>query len=136
MIRETSRIAYEKVMSSNYVGRKQKQVYAALCEFGPCTSSELARDMGESRLVRNNVAARLGELRDLGTVLELPQRVCSVSGHQAYEWKPSDEGPTKPEKRQTKTQIIAGLRARIRELESLCQRSPKLTEGETQGRLF
>lgn len=97
MIRDTSKEAYAEVMSSGYVGRKQKEVYASLYENGPVTGGELHYRMSLSRNPsHSNIVTRLGELRDIGIVREFPKRTCSKSGYQAYVWDVTSKHPKKP----------------------------------------
>lgn len=96
-VRDTSKEAYKAVMESGYVGKKQKEIYSALYDHGPVTGGELHYRMNLSRNPsHSNVVTRLGELREIGIVRELPKRTCSVSGHQAYLWDVTSRHPEKP----------------------------------------
>jgi hypothetical protein len=101
-VRETSVEAYYEVLNSGYIGRRQKEVYTALADYGPCTAGELFYKL--TTFGRNpshsNISTRLGELRDyFGIVDELPKRVCSRSGVNALVWQVNANRPTKPEKK-------------------------------------
>ncbi len=60
----------------------------ALAIHGPCTANELFHAWkGSQGISQSNLHARLGELRDQGSVLEHPKRVCKRTGEMAYEWE-------------------------------------------------
>lgn len=97
MVRKTSVEAYKTVMESGYVGKRQREVYAALFDHGPCTAGELFDHL---KMTRNpshsNVGTRLGELRDdFGVVTELGKRECTKSGVTAIIWDVTSKHPTK-----------------------------------------
>ena len=80
-VRETSLIAYtNKVLPQ--LGYKQSQVYRLFLRWRDCnfTNAEVARELGWPI---NTVTPRTGELRDLGVIVELPRRVCRVTGNKA-----------------------------------------------------
>ncbi len=96
-VRETSALAYQSVMDSGYIGKKQKEVYAGLFRHQNSTGSELYSALGWNRNPsHSNIGTRLGELRDMGVVDELPKRRCKITGHLAIEWQTNDAHPRKP----------------------------------------
>jgi hypothetical protein len=95
-------------------------------KYGPCTGGELARSMQEDKnktitvsdwLTARAVRARLGELRDRGTVRELDPRDCKVTGRRVIVWEITGDLPTKPHKRK-KNRQVEKLKARVAELEA------------------
>lgn len=105
MIRRTSTESYNKIRNDGLLSRRRFEVYEALLQFGPCTANELFREMKYNNLVgtknqQTNLTPRLGELRDLGVVIENRERECSVTGRTVIEWMVVDKIPGKLEKTQ------------------------------------
>ncbi len=118
-VREVSIEAYERVVSSGLLGRRQREVWIALDRSGPSTGNELYRSMGLDReLNQQNIVTRLGELRDQGVVREVRQRVCRVTRFTATEWETVPERPRpKPQKQLgAKTRRIRELEAKVKEM--------------------
>jgi len=110
MVRRTSINAYHKIETEGLLSKRKWQVYKALFQYGPATGSELFRYMHDHRNpTHSNVVTRLGELRDMGCVMELTTRRCEVSGQNVIVWDVTDRVPIKLEKRETSRQKILKL---------------------------
>jgi len=104
MTRRTSKEAYERIKREGWLSKKRWEAYDALYRSdGSLTHNELQQFIerengGLNRLYRNNIVARLGELRDLGTVYETGERKCSISGMTCITWDVTENMPTEMEK--------------------------------------
>lgn len=81
-IQETSREAYYKDAIPKLRAR-QKAVYDALAEYGPCTNLEVAYLLHRAI---NTITPRMNELVKLGVVKEIGRRPCRHSGRSAITW--------------------------------------------------
>lgn len=135
-VRDTSIEAYREIKESGLLSEKRFLVYDILFEHGPLTAGQVVLMGRKLKSVIHTSAfqTRLTELRDLGVVYEVKKDNCPLTGRNVLFWDVTSKLPTKPEKRETKNEIIARLEARIRELESeLEKHKPKPTfQGEQQ----
>lgn len=97
-VRETSRDALKALKSGGFFEPAIQRVFDALVDNGPCTASELYFAMGMRNHSQSNVHTRLGELRDRGSVEELPKRKCSRSGRECIVWDVTGKYPVKLDK--------------------------------------
>jgi hypothetical protein len=79
--RQTSIEAYERLVKEGRLGQLQLKVAWLLASRGAMTAQELCREGGHSGLWK-----RLSELRELGHVVEVGTRKCSVTGREAILW--------------------------------------------------
>lgn len=103
MIRATSINSYHQIKEEGLLSRRRFEVYDALVNFGPCTANELFREMRSRGLVgiknqQTNLTPRLGELRDLGVVEEVVERICEITGRVVIVWGVVDRLPSKIQK--------------------------------------
>lgn len=127
MNRQTSVEAYNEIREKGLIKKLQFFTYDLLFKYGPCTSGELMERVQREHpewAVRSldSCAKRLPELRARGLVRELGERPCLTSGRRAIVWDVTNQLPAAPEKKLTKDQTIAALRARVAELERLVNR--------------
>lgn len=90
MIRDTSIHAYQTIKDNGLLSERRWQVYDCLYHHGPATGNELLLKFTE-RFGKFNgnspvVTSRLSELRDLGVAVEVRERPCTITGHNAIEW--------------------------------------------------
>jgi hypothetical protein len=110
-VRDTSKKALEKVISSGELGNMQKLVYEALFNYGPCTANELYKNLvGKKKINQANITTRLGELRAMGSVVEKDKRPCKVTKQTVLVWECTHRVPIKPAKKPTKKEEIANLK--------------------------
>lgn len=99
MIRQTSIEAYNQIKNSGLLSERRWQVYDVLFEYGPMTGGETFQRMKQKYSVmaptNSNTTTRLGELRNMGVVMELGTKTCSVSGQTVILWDVTDKLPTK-----------------------------------------
>jgi hypothetical protein len=91
-VRDTSlEVYFTKVLP--HLSNKQQQVYAVYKRWRDCdfTDAELSQELGWSI---NRVTPRTGELRKKGLIVELPRRVCKVTGNLAHPKKLCQWGDT------------------------------------------
>ena len=94
-IRETSIEAYKEVLENGKINKVQKRVLELLIKEGPSTANELDEILLAQGIKYPKASARLGELRDMGTVDEMDKRTCSISGKTVLVWKYNGRQPTK-----------------------------------------
>jgi len=67
----------------------------------------------------------MAELKDRGVVVEVGEKICSVTGKKAILWDVTDSLPVEPPKRETSKEKIAKLEAENTELKKrLAQYEP------------
>lgn len=99
MVRKTSLEAYNLIKENGLLSKRRMEIYFALYEHGPCTANELfKKTKGFNGVVQANLHARLGEMRDLGVVEEVTERVCGVTGRLVIVWDVTDRIPFKLDK--------------------------------------
>lgn len=126
MARKTSIETYHEIQESGLLSRMRWVVYSALFRHGPCVSSDLARhivrdgDMSGTPGQRENVCARLNELREMGVVEEVGEQVSEATGKNSILWDVNDQLPKKHKKPgitltlQDKRNALKSLRALYR----------------------
>jgi hypothetical protein len=92
MARETSIKCYNQIKSEGLLSKRRLQVYEALLDSAPCTSSEAIRNSGATFGVFG-VSSRFTELRDLGVIYEKGTKICSVTNRNVIEWDLTDKLP-------------------------------------------
>lgn len=99
MIRQTTLETFNQIVSEGLLSKRREETYKALYEYGPCTANEPFRAWKvRTFITQQNIHPRLGELRDLGVVIEIEERSCKVTGRKAIVWKTTDKLPTKQTK--------------------------------------
>lgn len=84
-VRKTSKKAYELVLHSGLLGKRQKQAYHVLYECGPLTGNELSEKMGMYGQWK-----RCSELKKRGLAEEVGERKCSITGMNCITWDVTD----------------------------------------------
>lgn len=96
MARRTSIAVYHRIEEEEgLLSKAQWRVYAWLFECGPATAGEIAQAI---EYIRNNTSARLVELKKMGVVEEIGERVCETTGNNVILWDVTDQLPVEPTK--------------------------------------
>ena len=100
MTRQTSREAYETIKNNGMLSKRRWEAYHILYHNGPMTCGELFShsDLKNLKGYRQNFVARLGELRDVGVVVELGTKKCSITGNNVILWDVTSNLPVKLKK--------------------------------------
>ncbi len=100
MIRQTSIEAYNTIKDNGLLSERRWQVYNVLFHHGPLTATQIASKIPgiKSASVGNNSHARLGELRQMGCVVETGYVECPLSGMTVIRWDVTDKVPVKFER--------------------------------------
>jgi len=81
-VRETSRVAFQKLVQSGNLPKAQIRVLEFLFDSGPLTGTELDFQMSYP-----SAHKRLSELRDAGLVVELDEKkCCTITGETVTAW--------------------------------------------------
>jgi hypothetical protein len=100
MIRETSIEAYRTIKENGLLSRRRWQVYECLFEYGPLTRNEISKYLSKNliKINSNLVSSRLVELREMGVIVEIKERICSITGMTVIEWDVTKKLPAKIKK--------------------------------------
>ena len=93
MVRETSRKVFEEIRDSGLLSKIRLKVLENVMELAPCTSTELHQRM-MFKFNMNGSWKSLSYLRDIGVLIELGTRSCTVTGRDVVEWDLTDELPS------------------------------------------
>lgn len=141
--RQTSIKCYYEIKENGSLSRNRFLVYEALVfstvEGNPVTAAEIFHYLRVTNQSRNNIAARLTELRQVGVAGEYGTKICPHTNQEVIAWLPVDKMPIKFEKKSTSPKEIikaleeenAKLRQEIFEL-----RNPLWSDTDRQPDLF
>ena len=109
--RQTSIDCYRQIKAEGLLTKRRLEVYEAIYNSAPCTSSEAMRGRLNSTNVLSQSRARFTELRELGVIYEKGVRKCNVTGRNVIEWDLTDRLPikTKPRPKQKKDRTEKAL---------------------------
>ena len=88
--RETSVQAFYNAVDSGVIQTRREQVYAGLRAIGGGTSNETFAYVTQHHLgprYISTVAARFTELRDMGVIREVGERLCRITGQMCLVWE-------------------------------------------------
>lgn len=103
-IRRTSVEAYHKIRTQELLSPVRFKIYGWLFQNGPATANEIFQGVfGEQRKTNANVCARLNEMREMGVVSEIGERICRVTKQNVILWDVTDRLPKKLEKKPKRT---------------------------------
>ena len=91
--RQTSINCYNQIKAQGLLSKIRFEVYEAICNSAPCTSSEAMRGRLNSTSVLSQSRARFTELRELGVIYEKGIKKCTVTGRNVIEWDLTDRLP-------------------------------------------
>lgn len=112
-VRDTSISAFNYIKENGILSKRRWEVYEVLFYNGPLTGNELFALMGkEKKTYQSNVVTRLGELRDMGAVVEIGSKIDSITGMTVILWDVTSLVPVRLNKDSKKTS-----KQRIKELE-------------------
>jgi hypothetical protein len=80
-IRQTSAKAFKEEMENGNIPRRRREVFEYLFYHGPKTGSEL-----DYELRYPSAHKRLSELKEMGLIIELGGRKCTITGKDVVEW--------------------------------------------------
>jgi DNA-binding transcriptional regulator GbsR (MarR family) len=83
MTRETSKAAYQAIMSNGTLSQRRRDVYDILYKHGPLSASEVCQHLS---LPRDSVSPRLSELQRLSIVKEFGTKTCGITGQTVTAW--------------------------------------------------
>ena len=89
--RQTSIDCYNQIKSEGLLSKMRFKVYEAILRKAPCTSGEAFATMN----IIKQEATRFTELRKLGVIYEVQNRMCTVTGRTSIEWDLTDRLPIK-----------------------------------------
>jgi hypothetical protein len=103
MIRQTSIDAYKEIIDS--LGPRHRQVWIAFKKYGPGTANEIISKIPFNTYsqVQTNFLTRATELRDMGSLKELPSALCKITGHRAYVFEALDRKAVKTKRKKVLT---------------------------------
>jgi hypothetical protein len=84
MTRRTSIDAFHRIESEGLLSKRRFEVYSALFLHGPATIAEVCARVATPASERS-FSPRFAELRDMGVVYEVGERVCSITGNNVIE---------------------------------------------------
>jgi hypothetical protein len=91
--RQTSINCYNQIKAKGLISKRRFEVYQAIYNSAPCTSSEAMIGKLNSTNVLSQSRARFTELRELGVIYEKGIKKCSVTGRNVIEWDLTDRLP-------------------------------------------
>ena len=113
MIRDTSIEAYQTIKQEGLLSRARLEVYLALFSMGPCTAGELfIKRVSAHKLVKGSVCARLTELRQIGVVKEVGEKICEATGQNVILWDVTSKLPKKLIKNPAQTCLMCGQKVK------------------------
>lgn len=83
MTRQTSKAAYEAIMSNGTLSQRRRDVYDILYRYGPLSASEVCQRLS---LPRDSISPRLSELQRLSIVKEFGTKSCGITGQTVTAW--------------------------------------------------
>lgn len=104
MTRETSIEAYNHLKETGVLSKRRFQVYHEVFRNGPITAGEVFKYGDSHNVVKGSVCARLTELREMGLVKEVGERICRLTGKTAILWDVTSRmNPLELPRKQSKT---------------------------------
>jgi len=114
MNRRTSVAAYTKIKDQGLLSTRRFQAYEALYHHGPLTAAECWKKCPGAQI--DSIRPRMAELRDLGVIVEVGEKECSVTGMRAILWDVTEALPKKLDKKPSTTAEIKRLLIAARDL--------------------
>jgi len=91
--RQTSIDCYNQIKAEGLLSKRRLEVYEAIYNSAPCTSSEAMVGILNSTNVLTQSRARFTELRELGVIYEKGEKKCTITGRNVIEWDLTDNLP-------------------------------------------
>jgi hypothetical protein len=79
-------VAYAEIKNNGLLSRMRWRVYDYLYHHGPLTANEIDAGLMGPAEVNPSYHKRLSELENAGTVREVGERACRISGRNCIEW--------------------------------------------------
>jgi hypothetical protein len=109
MTRKTSIETFRQIEEEGMLSSRRLQVYSTLFKIGPATAAEISEaDRGSftNPAKGDNSHARLSELKKMGCVEEVGERVCSITGRNVLVFDVTSDLPQKFEKEPSKLDSV------------------------------
>lgn len=97
MIRQTSIDVYHQIQAEGLLSRRRFETYECLFNNGPLTAMETGRRI--DGVLDHSISPRFAELKRLGVIQEVGEKLCSITGRNVLLWDVTDRLPLKLEKR-------------------------------------
>jgi hypothetical protein len=99
MIRQTSIDVYRQIEAEGLLSRLRWEVYKVLFEKGPLSQTDSYLHLTKStKKGPQSYAPRFAELKNLGVIEEVGEKICSTTGRNVLIWDVTDRLPIKFEK--------------------------------------
>lgn len=98
LIRHTSIEVYHQIESEGLLSALRFDVYKTLFHHGPLTQMELCRKISNPIRQDRSYMPRFAELKKMGVIKEVGEKVCSITGRNVLLWDVTDKLPIKLEK--------------------------------------
>jgi len=100
MARDTSIEAFNKIKENGLLGKRQFEVYNWFFENGPATARDCYESLCRGKVILNpgSYITRISELKKMGSMIEVGERVDSDTKHRVYLWDVTSKIPVKFEK--------------------------------------
>lgn len=115
-IKETSRRAYEELLTTDFFETRQGIVYSLLQTYPKSTQNEIAeiyKNQGHDPILSHNLQKRFSELERQGLIKATGKRTCRATGRLACEWEADPDNRLISIKPQSKADRIKDLEATI-----------------------
>ena len=107
--RQTSIEVYNKIKSGNYLSKCRFEIYECLFHNQPMTSGEVFSLISKNKKSNSPLSqsrARFTELRDMGAIMEVGVKKCSITNNTVILWDVTNKIPSNFKRPQTKKQKI------------------------------
>ncbi len=103
MVRETSKMAYDQIKKDGLLPQKRFECYEVLFFNGKLTSAEVFKILNKDKpnAAITSSRSRFTELRDMGCIVEVGTKVCTVTGQESICWEATANLPVKLPKKQS-----------------------------------
>ena len=130
--RQTSIDAYNEIKNGNLLKTVRLEVYECLYAHGPMTQMELCRKINNPKRQDRSYMPRFAELKDMGVIQEIGQKVCSVTGRGVICWDVTDQLPRKLDSKitESKNEKIKRLEEMVSDLKMHLSWVIKLTKDQ------
>jgi len=95
-MRQTSVDCYNQIKSEGLLSKRREQAYYAMLQTAPCSAGELEVFFNSYFNLKGSWKL-LSQLAELGTVKEIGEKTCSITGRNVIEWDLTDSLPEKKE---------------------------------------
>lgn len=101
-VRETSKRAYYTIENEGLLTKVRLHVYQTLFHYGPLTQMETCRTIDDKNRQDRTFMPRFAELRNMGVIVEIGEKICSITGRNVILWDVTKKLPTALLKKKSK----------------------------------